>query len=103
MSHGHLSGVGALLPIEVELRQEHAGALLRASRRVEGLLAQVREAEQAAVQQTGAARAAALDAYERVRAEYAKHRWYLLIQREAMGLYHHDIIDEMYPVVDPLR
>ena len=103
MGHGHPSAVGELLPIEIELRQEHAGALLRASRRVEELLAQVQATRQQAEQLTGAARAAAHAAHERVRAEYEKHRWYLLIQREAMGLYHHGIIDELYPEAELLR
>jgi hypothetical protein len=95
--------IGGVLPIEVELRQEHAASLIRVSRRVEGLLAQLRHSEQQLLQLRGAARSAAQAAHEQLRAEYEKHRWYLLIQREAMGLYHHDIIDELYPVVTPLR
>ncbi|HET9452205.1 MAG TPA: hypothetical protein VFO83_15050 [Aggregicoccus sp.] len=95
--------IGGVLPIEVELRQEHAASLVRVSRRVEGLLGQVRQSEQQLQQLRGAARAAAHADHEQLRAEYEKHRWYLLVQREAMGLYHHDIIDELYPAAQPLR
>ena len=46
------------------------------------------------------ARAAAAHGAARDRA--VRYRWYLEVQREALGLFEHGILDEIYPLPPPL-
>jgi hypothetical protein len=40
--------------------------------------------------------------YERLRARARQYRWYLEVQREALGLRHHGFLDRFYAVPGPL-
>lgn len=31
------------------------------------------------------------------------YRWYLEVQREALGLRRHHVLDELYPIPEPIR
>ena len=91
-----------------ELQEERAAALARISRRLERLLDQL----QAAREQLHSGdqdrrgdprrgdndRARDLAAYRELHKEAVKYRWYLEVQREAIGLRHHQQLDEFYRI-----
>jgi hypothetical protein len=89
--------------MEAELNKERAAALGRTGARLElhldrcqALLGKLRGA-------TGAERKALLAEYRHERAEAEKWRWYLTIQREALGLRRHDDVDWRYPAPPAVR
>ena len=84
------------LAIEVEIRAEKASALRRVAHRVESLLAELKQLEPSLVAASGQARERLVARHRELRAEMEKQRWYLIVQREAMGLRQHDDIFELY-------
>ena len=84
--------------VQRELQKERAAALGRIGRRLEVLLTRLAElrAEWQAADAT--ARPPLALAYAECRDEARQYRWYLEVQREAVGLrYHHDL-DRCYPI-----
>jgi hypothetical protein len=82
-----------------ELQEERAAALARISRRLERLLEQLHVTrEQIAQDRDEDARARDLAAYRELHKEAVKYRWYLEVQREAIGLRHHQHLDEFYRI-----
>jgi hypothetical protein len=86
------------LAIEVEIQSEKASAMRRVAIRLESLLVELQEAEQVLRETSGPARAHVVARHKELRAEAEKQRWYLIVQREAMGLRHHGDIYELYRV-----
>jgi hypothetical protein len=86
-----------------ELNEERAAALARISRTLEALIAQLHDLR-ATLTPGPAGDAAAsqrqrlLDAYRQVREQAVRYRWYLEVQREAIGLRQHHHLDEFYAV-----
>jgi hypothetical protein len=87
-----------------ELQEERAAALARISRRLERLLEQC-EATRAQIAHGGGSdrrsdedRARDLAAYRELRKQVVKYRWYLEVQREAIGLRNHQGLDEFYRI-----
>ena len=80
-----------------ELQEERAAALARISRRLERLLEQL-HATREQIERGGDAgdRARDLAAYRELHKEAVKYRWYLEVQREAIGLRQHQHLDEFY-------
>lgn len=85
------------LAMEAELNKERAGALGRTARTLEAHLDQCTRLAHELDTATGDARAKLLAEYRESQALAAKWRWYLCIQREAMGLRRHDDVDRIYP------
>jgi hypothetical protein len=84
--------------LDAEIAQEKAQALGRAGERLEEALAQVVTAGrrlEAATDPVEEARL--LDEYESARARALHARLALLVQREALGLRHHRIVDQQFP------
>jgi len=81
-----------------ELNEERLAALLRISRTLESLIAQLHDARDRIVHAHGEDRDREVAAYRELRQRAVKYRWYLEVQREAMGLRHHERLDEFYPV-----
>ena len=85
-----------------ELQEERAAALARISRRLERLLDQLHAArEQLHSDQDRRGdndRARDLAAYRELHKEAVKYRWYLEVQREAIGLRQHEHLDEFYRI-----
>jgi hypothetical protein len=50
----------------------------------------------------GPERAAQTRAYGALRERALLYRWYLEVQREALGLRGHDVLDEVYPRPTPI-
>ncbi len=86
------------LAIEVEMQSEKVSALRRVASRLESLLAELQETEREVRALSGPTRARFVARHRELRAEAEKQRWYLLVQREAMGLRHHGDIDALYPL-----
>jgi hypothetical protein len=89
----------AVSAIEHELRQEMAGALGRVAEKLEGLLARM---DALAAEHARGPRADLVAEHAAVRREAELHLWYLVVQREAMGLRHHARLYAAYPVPPPL-
>ena len=81
-----------------ELNEERVSALRRISQTLDGLLAQLRLAGERVQATEGDQRLEAVDAYRDIRRRAVQYRWYLEVQREAMGLRHHHRLDEFYPI-----
>lgn len=88
----------ALQRTEKEILAEKAATLGRAGERLEAALALVAERRQA-LERTldGAGRAVALASYRQARARALDARHTLIIQREAIGLRNHRIVDQQFP------
>lgn len=81
-----------------ELNEERAAALLRISNTLESLILQLRAARVRVRSASGPDREREVETWQSLRARAAKYRWYLEVQREALGLRHHDVLDEFYEV-----
>ena len=73
-----------------ELNEERVAALSRISRRLEAL-----------IDQLGVTRD--VEEHRRLRAEANRYRWYLEVQREALGIRSHAGLDEFYAIPAPLE
>jgi len=83
-----------------EILGERASSLARATERLEAALADLARAEAAAAQAPTAARRAAR---EEALAEAAERLWFVVIQREAMGLRRHEVLHEVVRVPAEVR
>ena len=81
-----------------ELQEERAAALARISRRLERLLEQLQATREQIARSREEDRARDIQAYRELRQQAVKYRWYLEVQREAIGLRHHHRLDEFYPI-----
>jgi hypothetical protein len=89
------------LPIELELMAEKASSLALATSKLEQALAALAAADQAL-------QAAPRDEKKRatranLRAEASRRLWYLIVQREAIGLRSHEDVLRFYRVPPELR
>jgi hypothetical protein len=84
--------------VERELQAERAAALARIAGRLGELVARLAEMRTGLPSQPGPGRKEQLEAYRAVRQEARLYRWYLEVQREALGLRRHDGLDEHYPI-----
>lgn len=85
------------LAMEAELNKERAGALGRTARTLETHLDKCAQLAKQLELAASDARARLLAEYREEYALALKWRWYLCIQREAMGLRRHDDVDRIYP------
>jgi hypothetical protein len=89
--------------LDLELRSEAAAALGRIGSRLETLLGELRRMREGEVETSEqVAGAPDLAAYEALRAQARRYRWYLEVQREALGLRSHADVDRFYPIPPPL-
>ena len=84
--------------VEDEIRAEKAAALGRAGERLEAALAALRDLEHRA---TGAPDDNLRAAYRSARERARTARLHLLIQREAVGLRNHRVVDQQVPEPAP--
>ena len=87
----------------LELNEERFAALIRISSVLETLLAQLHEVRQRIRSSSGPARQRELTAYGELRARARQYRWYLEVQREALGLRQHRILDEFFEMPGDLE
>jgi len=81
-----------------ELQEERAAALARISRRLERLLDQLQATREQIARDRDEDRARNIAAYRELHKEAVKYRWYLEVQREAIGLRQHQHLDEFYRI-----
>jgi CRP-like cAMP-binding protein len=81
-----------------ELQEERAAALARISRRLERLINQLQTTREQIAHGTDEDRERHVTAYRELREQAVKYRWYLEVQREAIGLRQHQHIDEFYRI-----
>jgi hypothetical protein len=86
-----------------ELNEERAAALLRISRTLEAAIAQLQAACERIGTLRGTERSQEVAAYGELRRHAIKYRWYLEVQREALGVRHHHNLDEFYRIPDPIE
>ncbi len=90
------SGEG-LRRVEEEIAREKAAALGRAGERLEQALREASGIAAVLAATPAAERAPLVAAYEEARRRAAEARLALVIQREALGLRRHAVVDECYP------
>ena len=78
-----------------ELNEERIAALTRISRTLESLIEQLH----ALRSNRGAC---TREEYDRLRSRAKQYRWFLEVQREALGLRHHLFLDRFYAIPGPL-
>src|SRR3712207_6794158 len=91
-------GIEGGLAIEVELRAEKASAIRRIAQKLESLLAELKRLQVEAGSVAGPARAQREAAFEATRLHAEKQLWYLVVQREAIGLRNHEDVYQLYSI-----
>jgi hypothetical protein len=91
------------MAIEVQLRQEKAQSLRRVGDKLEKLIDELTRLERELTTASGPVRTKKLAQYQQIRADAEQQRWYLVVQREAMGLWNHQEVDLMYRIPPPVR
>jgi hypothetical protein len=81
-----------------ELNAERLAALTRISGTLETLIADLRDLRQRIMALPDAERYRELVIYRELRTRARQYRWYLEVQREALGLRHHRILDELFEI-----
>ena len=81
-----------------ELNEERAAALRRRRGTLDSLIRQLHAARERVRQAAGADRDREVAALRDLRARALKYRWYLEVQREALGIRRHEALDEFYKV-----
>lgn len=92
----------APLAAEIQVRGEQAHALKRLARTLEGLLDELAALERTLPCVPASGIPGQRAHHDSVRAEAQKYLWYLVVQREAMGLCNHDDVYALYRVPPPL-
>jgi len=87
---------------EAELRAEKAAALARIAGNLEGILGELQRRREEFGRLPTEDRARAAEAYDTLREQARLYRWYLVVQREALGLFRHEDVDRHYPPPAPL-
>ena len=85
-----------------ELAEERVAALNRIARHLEQRIHTLNELRASAHDVAGDQRVALLHRYREVRADALRYRWYLDVQREALGLRPHETVEQYYGVPGPL-
>ena len=85
-----------------QLNEERISALVRISKTLESLLSQLRDAQARVAGAEGEARSRELAKYRELHQHASRYRWYLEVQREALGIRHHHRLDEFYKVPPPI-
>jgi hypothetical protein len=85
-----------------ELAEERVAALTRIARTLERLIEQLKSLRDSIEVLNGPPREQQRRAYDEVREQALRYRWYLDVQREAIGLRPHESVDNYYQVPGPL-
>lgn len=91
--------VGGSLAIEVQLRAEAVSSVRALGQRIERQLTELQQlGQQVRAMAPSPARDKKLAEYNEKRREAEYRKWTLIVQREAMGLFNHDDVEEIYRV-----
>ena len=86
-----------------QLNEERVSALVRISKTLESLLAQLHQSKARLADARGPARAREIAKYQDLHRLASRYRWYLEVQREALGIRHHHSLDEFYEIPSPVE
>ena len=86
-----------------ELAEERVAALSRIARHLDERIRGLKELRVRIDDAAGDARAALLQRYRELRRDAIRYRWYLDVQREALGLRPHETVEQYYGVPGPLE
>lgn len=90
--------------LEAEFKQERTDALGRIGRKLQTAIDEAKALdERLAHLPSGPTREQHLERYREARARVEEFRYYLVVQREAIGVLEHSILDEMYPLPRLIR
>jgi hypothetical protein len=81
-----------------QLNEERVSALVRISKTLESLLSQLHDSRGRLADARGDARVRELAVHRELHQRATRYRWYLEVQREALGLRQHHRLDEFYKV-----
>lgn len=85
-----------------ELNEERIAALTRISGTLESLIGQLKQLREHIPAQHPSAGERDLTTYRELHERARKYRWYLEVQREALGMRHHRILDELFAIPEAL-
>jgi hypothetical protein len=88
----------ALARLEAEIRREKAEALRRAGERLEAALVRLAALRAEVERLHGPRRVRVARTHNTLRERARLYRWYLVVQREAVGARAHGEVDELYPI-----
>ncbi len=88
--------------IELELMEERAAALRRISQTLEALIEELRMLRARIGEVHWSSQSTDVAHYRELRRRAVKYRWYLEVQREALGLHPDHRLDEFYRIPAPL-
>jgi hypothetical protein len=95
-----VAGSESFARVERELLEERAAALARIAGRLGELVGQLEDLRSRFPAVPEADRSGTLATFRLLRDEAKLYRWYLEVQREAVGLRRHDRLDELYRIPD---
>jgi hypothetical protein len=88
--------------LERELMEERAATLRRIGQTLESLIEELRTLQQRIGKVHWSSRSPDVARYRELRRRALQYRWYLEVQREALGLRDHSVLDEFYRVPNPI-
>ena len=88
--------------IELELNEERAAALRRISQTLESLIEQLHGLRPRIGDVHWSSQSPELAEYREVRRRAVRYRWYLEVQREALGLHPDHRLDEFYRIPEAI-
>ena len=88
--------------IELELQEERAAALRRISQTLESLIEQLTALRERIGCVHWSKQSTEVTQYRELRRRAVRYRWYLEVQREALGLHPSHRLDEFYRIPDPV-
>ena len=88
--------------IELELMEERAAALRRISQTLESLIEELSQLRPRIGDGHWSNRSPDVAYYRELRRRAVRYRWYLEVQREALGLHPNHRLDEFYSIPAPL-
>jgi hypothetical protein len=83
---------------EEEIREEMASALGRIGKNLEVLIAELNKLKERAALCNDDEKANVLEEYKKIRTKARLYYWYLIIQRESVGLTNHDLLYTLYRI-----
>ncbi len=89
--------------LEAEIRSEIASTLGRVGHLLEQRLDEMDRLRAQAADLQGAERAVHVARFNELRQQAREYIWYLMVQREAIGLRNHKGLEERYPIPPALR
>jgi len=87
--------------LEAEILAEKLAAYVRIARKLEGLVAAAQAARRAVSDCPGIDRPEDVARFEVLRRQAEQYFWYLIVQREALGLRRHEGLRRHYPIPSP--